>query len=402
MAIKPYYTSNTLIEAVKRNIAVPLIQVTFSPEDILAFANTEVFSAQMPSIMQYHEEYYVYEQEVALVSNKSRYPIPNRAIGMKLRDLTYRDQQGNLVEMSMINPDDKTFYNGTSDRNQTAIHYYIQNNSVILVPDVSASPVGSLVFTYFLRPNSLVPDEEAIICSSFSKTIAVNNTTLIDGDTLTLGALTLTAGTEFVIGANSSITASNIVSYVNTLGSVYSVVANSEIITVTYTDRSTTFSTSNAAAFAISGNLTVNSNQAVPVDIAPGVLVDFLQTDGGHSTYSFDVLVGNNSVSAASITFPNATVPTEFVVGDYICLQYECIVPQVPTDLHNILAERVCARIMKAQGDDAGLKNAKTDIQDLEARQATMIDNRVEGSPQKIFNRHSLLRYGSSSRRNRR
>lgn len=401
MSIKPYYTSNSLIEAVKRNIAIPLTQVTFSPEDILAFANTEVFSAQMPSIMQFHEEYYVYEQEVPLVANKSRYPIPNRAIGMKLRDLTYKDQQGNLIEMSMVNPDDKTFYNGTFDRNQTAIYYYIQNNSVVLLPEVSASPVGSLVFTYFLRPNSLVPDAQAIICSSFSKTITIDNTTLIAGNTLTFGSLTMTAGTEFAIGANSSITASNIVTYINTLGGIYSVVAASAVITVTYSDRSTVFSTTNSATFIISSNLTINSTQAVPVGITSGVMIDFLQTDGGHSTYSFDVVVGNNSVSATSITFPNATVPDDFVVGDYICLQYECIVPQVPTDLHNILAERTCARIMKAQGDDAGLKNAKADIQELEARQAAMIDSRVDGSPQKVFNRHSLLRYSSSSRRKR-
>lgn len=399
MAIKPFYTSNSLIEAVKRNIAVPLTQLTFLPADILAFANTEVFSAQMPSIMQYHEEYYVYEQEVTLTANKSRYPIPNRAIGMKLRDLVYKDPQGNLIEMSMINPDDRSAFGKSSNSGQPGVHYYLQNNSIVITPDVGPSPQGSLLFTYFLRPNSLVPDEEAIICGSFSNTVTVDNTTLIAGDTLTLGELELTAGTEFAIGANSSITASNIVTYINTLAGLYSVVANSAVITVTYADRSTVISTSNIAAFVISSNLTINSTQDVPVGITSGVLVDFLQTDGGHSTYSFDVTVGNNAVSATSITFPNSTVPSDFVVGDYICLQYECIVPQVPTDLHNILAERVCSRILKAQGDDAGLKNAKMDIQDLEARQAAMIDNRVDGSPQKVVNRNGLLGISSRYRR---
>ena len=39
MAKKPYYTSNTLIEAVKRKMAMPISQVTFSDADILAFAD---------------------------------------------------------------------------------------------------------------------------------------------------------------------------------------------------------------------------------------------------------------------------------------------------------------------------------------------------------------------------
>lgn len=53
--VKPYYTSNTLIESVKRRMAFPIAQVTFSNEDILALANEELFLAQVPSIMQFHE-----------------------------------------------------------------------------------------------------------------------------------------------------------------------------------------------------------------------------------------------------------------------------------------------------------------------------------------------------------
>lgn len=399
MAVKPYYTSNSLIEAVKRNISFPIYQNTFTEADILAFANMEIFSAQMPSVLQFHEEYYVYEHEVPLVGNKSRYPIPSRAIGMKLRDLIFKDEQGNLCDMSMINPDDKPFFNtGTNSGSRTPIHYYLQNNSIVLTPEVGESPNGSLLFTYYLRPNSLVPDEQAIICDSFSKTITVDNTTLIAGDTLTIGDVVLTADTEFAIGANSSITATNIVSYLNTIDNDIAGSTASNVITLTYEDKDTVIETDNSAAFSIPATLTINSTQDVPEEITDGVLVDFLQTDGGHSTYSFDVRVGTNAVSPTSITFPVSSIPEDFVVGDYICLQYQCIVPQVPTDLHNILAERTCARILEAQGDQDGLKAANAKIQDLESRQSVMIDSRVEGSPQKILNRHSLLRLNKTRR----
>ena len=56
MSKKPYYTSNALIEAVKRNISFPISQVTFSEEDILTFADEEMFLEQVPSILQFHEE----------------------------------------------------------------------------------------------------------------------------------------------------------------------------------------------------------------------------------------------------------------------------------------------------------------------------------------------------------
>lgn len=399
MAIKPYLTSATLVEAVKRDIAVPFNQLTYTDEDILAFANTELFSAQMPSVLQYHEEFYVYEQEVVITANKSKYPIPSRAIGMKLRDLWYVDQQGNLIEMSKINPDDRSHFAGDFDRSQSAIHYYIQNNNIVLVPDVGPNPTGSLLFSYFLRPNSLVPVDQAIIAASFSKEITVENATIVSGDTVTIRSFELEAGVDFAIGANSSITANNLVTAITALNSDISAVAASNLITITYTVRPTTLSTSNSTGFVVSNDLIINSTQAVPEDIVAGVMVDFLQTDGGHSTYKFDVLVENNNVSATSIKFDDGVVPEDFSIGDYICLQYECIVPQLPTDLHNLLVQRTCSRVLSAQGDQMGLDNTNKKIQDLEARQATLIDNRVDGSPTKVFNRHSLLRYGRSNRR---
>ena len=71
--VKPYYTSSSLISAVKRKASIPVAQVTFSDEDILAFANEELYLAQVPSILQYHEEYFVYTKETPLIPDISRY-----------------------------------------------------------------------------------------------------------------------------------------------------------------------------------------------------------------------------------------------------------------------------------------------------------------------------------------
>lgn len=72
MATTPWMTSKSLIASVKRKIAIPASQSTFTDSDILAFANEEVMIAQVPSILKFHEEYFVYKVETPLVSNIDR------------------------------------------------------------------------------------------------------------------------------------------------------------------------------------------------------------------------------------------------------------------------------------------------------------------------------------------
>jgi hypothetical protein len=205
MAKLPFYTSNTLIEAVKRNISFPISQVTFDEDDILRFADEEMFLEQVPSILQYHEEYFVYNHNVSLVANVSKYDIPSRAIGMKLRDLFYLTTGGQLVEMTRINPDDRSFMQTKGNTFPTPIYYYVENNQVVIVPQVNENVIGSLVFSFYLRPNALVPDERAAVCQSFSKMVTIDNSQLVAGDELDLNGTVLIAGTDFAIGGTSEL-----------------------------------------------------------------------------------------------------------------------------------------------------------------------------------------------------
>lgn len=389
---RPYYTSNSLIDAVKRKMAIPTAQVTFSDADILAFANEEMFLEQVPSILQYHEEYLVFEKQVPMVPKQSRYAIPNRAIGMKLRDVFYRDNGGQLVQMSRINPDDRSFFEVNSNTTPIPIHYYLQNNTLVITPAVTQNATGNLIMSFYLRPNSLVVDDQAAVCNSFSKTITIDIATMIAGDSITISSNTLIADTDFAIGANNSVTANNLSAAILALGDInISTIVSSNIITVLYNARSMSITASNTVAIAIQSTITLETS-TVPDSIVEHGLVDILQTEGGHSTLAYDVLLAPNSVSPTTITFTEAQLPSDFVVGDYICAQYECIVPQVPTDLHNLLAERTCARILESLGDKEGLQAANLKINQLETKQATILDSRVEGSPLKVLNRTGLLR----------
>lgn len=395
MATTPWMTSDQIIASVKRKIAVPISQNLFSEDDLLAFANEEMLVAQVPSVLQWHEEYYVYAEEIQLESGRNRYPIPSRAIGMRLRDVMWKDQTGNLFEMTRIDASDKAFYQQNVGAN-TAIHkFYLENNDVVLTPVTVANPNGSLVFYFFLRPNTLVRDSRAAIISSFHKTITVTNGSLSAGDTVIIGGVTFEAvsgapsGNQFQIGGSSDITASNLKNAIQSNG-IMSASVTINVVTLTYTDIKKEVS-SLSAGLSVQSGITVECSSTIPTNITSGSVVDILQTKPGHKILTYDISAG--TVSGSQITFSANDIPEETLVGDYICTQYECIIPQLPTDLHSGLAERTSARILAAMGDREGLAVANQKIGEISLKEGTLMDARVEGAPKKVNARHSILRY---------
>jgi len=410
----PWRTSDDLISDIKRKISLPISQNTFTNADLLSFLNEEMMISQVPSVLQFHEEYYVTYEIVPLEADKSRYPIPSRSIGVKLRDLCYSDDAviagqdyGNLFEMSRILPDDKTYFQKNANSTNTLHKYYIEGNDIVLTPGINGTPTGSLVFFFYIRPNQLVLSERAATIQSFKKNITLTNASISAADTVVINGVTFTAvasgagANEFNIGASDTITATNLVTSVNTNGTVGTATSSSGVFTLTYSDINYTFTTSNSTGFSIQTAQQI-AFDTVPSNITNGSYVDFLQTKPGHKIISYDVLLPSNAISSTVITFTAGTVPSTVVVGDYICSQYECIIPFLPTDLHSGLAERTSARILASMGDTEGLATANAKIAEIEQRQGNILDDRVESSPLKITARHSLLRQGSYGRNGRR
>ena len=411
MAVKPYMTTNDIIAAVKRKISFPTSQFTFSPQDIIDFANEEMFIAQVPSILLYHEEFFVQSQRVVLRNNQTRYTIPNRAVGMKLRDLFWEDQNGNLYDMARINPEEKAWFQRDFNTGRQPYPYYLEGNQVVLASTNLPNPTGNLVFSFFIRPNQLVADENAAIISNYTKVITLDSSLMVNGDQLLItppqpngldlnvtGQVVFTAVTgapgadEFQINASSTVTAANLAAAINTDGT-YTATSVGTSVFLVYNDINLVFTTSNIPAFTISPNVTINF-QSIPSNITNNAIIDFLQTNPGHSILNYDVTIGNNSVSGNSITFDRNVIPNTLIVGDYICLANSAIIPQIPPDLHNVLAERTAARILSSIGDLENLGAVQAKIKEMELNQGMLLDNRVEGRPQKVMNRHSLLRYG--------
>lgn len=437
MSTTPWYTSDKLIEAVKRKISFPINQNTFTEDDILAFANEEMFIAQVPAVMQYHEEYFVYRVQVPLVTNISRYPIPDRAIGMKLRDLFWSDQSGNYFEMTRISSGDKAFFQRNIGANQAIHKFYLENNDVLLTPSVVGDPSGKLNYFIFLRPNQLVRDSRARPFTAFTQDVTLTQNPIAgDRFLITLNnqsnsptqyTFTAVSGVpaafEFQIGLNVAATATNLQASITTasITNLSAIVSNSTVV-ITYKDITASFTSLPVStdAFSIESLIGFKTQENYADLFAVGDLVDFLQTKPGHRTYAYDIIVkqiGSRVEGTTTVPYFKVTKTDLFTyysngynfqpaianiqIGDYVCVANECIIPQIPPDLHNALAERTAARILAAIGDSEGLQAANAKLQEIEVRQGALLDDRSEGTPQKITARHSLLRYGKMGTRKR-
>lgn len=432
----PWLTSDDLVNSVKLNIMFPISQSTFTYDDILAFANKEMSTSQVPSILKYHEDFFEVNYEVRLQPNQSVYPIPNRAIGLKLRDLMYRDTSQNLTEMTRITGDEDIFTYG-SGSGTPPYKFKLMGNDVVLVPPIGGHPIGSLVFVYYIRPNKLVANARAAIVQNFTRLVNLNNSLINPGDTVSINKIqrsidnplqvgkypddpdyndiriitsdTFTAVTgtpstnEFQIGATSIITASNLTAAINT-NATYQAVASGASVSVSFNGLLYQIASSNLTGGFVVPYTTGVNFQSLPttyLDPSTGVTdslfvngasIDFLQTLPGHKIRGFDVIIPSNGISNTTIQFNSHDVPWDLVVGDYICLSNECIIPQIPTELHEVLAERTSARIQKALGDMAGLQATNQQVGAMEGNQNQLIDNRAEGTPQKVLGRHTILK----------
>jgi hypothetical protein len=396
MATTPWLTSDDLIDIVKKRISFPISQNTLSEEDILKFASYELFDSQVPAIMEYHEEFFVFTEIIPLDNDKTHYQIPDRAIGMALRDVFLRSYDGNLREMTRIAPEHKSYFQQAGSTNNDIYRFYIENDDIVL-SNKNIFPGGqSLDVSYYLRPNSLVKNDRAAIAKNFVKVLEIQNDTIANGDSVKVGANTLIVGTDFIKGATSNLTASNLQAALTLKNTTCSVSQNQIIIKTKL--QKTTFETSNTEGFQFNDGIGIEFN-SVPEHITNESVIDFLQTKGGHRSYKLSYELPMNSVSGNIISFPKNVVPLNFVVGDYICLENESIIPQIPSDLHSLLAEKTCARILMSIGDSEGLQVSAAKINELEKRQGTIVDNRVEGAPIKIVNKNSLLRLQKKTRR---
>lgn len=308
--VKAGLTTTSLLTSIKRRAMVADNQNTFSDQDFIDLMNEEMMIGLVPSILQMKEEYFIFKTLVPLVANKNKYPVPERALANKVREVCYRDTTsktlGNEYEMTRVAIDDRYtgLGNGTGVNDFSGFRrFYMLGSDLVIHPGVGASVTGSLAFYYYLRPNTLVKN------ANVASVVSINRTT---------------------------------------------------------------------------GEIALSS---IPTGYSGEVEYDFIKAKSPHNILDIDISLTNLNVTTKTITLAVADIPEDLEVGDYVPLAGQTCVPNIPTELHMVLAQRAAQRVLEALGDTEGLANATAKINEMEGKLSTMMTNRVEGSPRKVVNR---------------
>lgn len=306
-------TTNQLLESIKRRGFLPNAQNTLTDDDLIGFINEELYDSIVPMIMLVKEEYFAYMTDISFVSEQDKYLIPYRAIGQKIRDIKYKDTQGNLFQMTRIQLEDRHYFQGANQNRYKC--FYFEGNEIVVFPGVGTNPTGSLNVIYYLRPNSIVKENRVGVITN------INTST---------GVITLSD---------------------------------------------------------------------LPTHLTAGKKIDFLQSQSGHKTLKFDVIITAVDTVAKTVTVSTSDLPSNLQVDDHIASAGETMVLQIPSELNSILVERVVGRCMAALGDQESLAASIAKVTEMEYKANSMIDDRSEGSPKKVNNLNSIIRASKISRR---
>jgi hypothetical protein len=389
-----------LIRSIKRRAFIPNSQETFTDEDILSMATEEVNIGLVPLIQKMHEEHLIYYIEILLEQGKKRYPIPPRAHGNKVRDVALVDENGNVFEMHRYSLSEiSDFSTTTAYINNRG--FYLENNDVILANfDVN---VGNKLRIYFyMRPNQLVIESKGASVQIVTNTFEVDQINPKSGTitNITSGVKTLlnSVGHGLQNGQLIQITGSNTTPSIDGFHEI--TVVDADIFSIEFT---TTAIGSISANFNTALTVKKLRLSAIPSAFLQNTLFDFVQNTSPNKILHYDIRFNSINQLSKEISFVLTDIP-DVIVGSYITIAEESIVPNIPTELHPILAQRVAVSCLEAMGDEANKQSAERKLATMEKDAGTFLDNRVEGAIQKIKSRHSPLvnTLNTLGRRNRR
>lgn len=138
--------------------------------------------------------------------------------------------------------------------------------------------------------------------------------------------------------------------------------------------------TSAAVISAINTSTNVITVTTIPSTWVTGNTFDLIAANGGHRHLSVDLT--STLVSGTSITLPS--LPSDLAVGDYVALQGETPVIQMPPDFHPILASFTAAEMLISMNQPSGEKLLAKAVRNLDIARS-MITPRVVGEEELII-----------------
>ena len=137
-------------------------------------------------------------------------------------------------------------------------------------------------------------------------------------------------------------------------------------------------------------SVTVNN---VPSDYDTSGTYDIIKNQPDFRSYGIDLTIV--SIVGTTITFTDS-LPTGISVGDFVCLAGEAPVPQVPVELHPILAQRTSIKMLEAMGDKENMQLSEAKLKTMQDSALSLFTNRIENEDQKISSNNSLMNWVTS------
>lgn len=154
------YTTTKLVEAIRRRGSIPSSQQLFSTNDFIALANDEMETVIIPNIMSVREEYFVGYEDVSVTASNTpqEISIPSDAIGQKLRDLCWVDDNGQLSSIPRLELEQASGTQYLDPMISQSYGFMIRANKIVLYPGNSGT--GTLRIYYYKRPLELTNTSE--------------------------------------------------------------------------------------------------------------------------------------------------------------------------------------------------------------------------------------------------
>lgn len=285
------WVSSRLIASIKRRALLPTADETYAASDYLAMADEETRAYCVPLLKQINEEFLVRRSDVTLDGSES-YALPLHCAAEALRAvLLSTSTPSRFVPLDRCSPENAASVSG----------FYLQDDRVYLTPGNSFT--GTLRFLYYLRPNRLVDEDNAVALS-------------VDPSSTTL-----------------------------------------------------TFAATTVAALDAVG-------------LAVGASLDIISARPGFRTLQLDNVITASSTTTLTVT---TAAPSVVAVGDYAILSGTTPVPQLPAEMHPLLAQRVAVKLLEGK-NDTGYAAALAECDRMEARCRSLLSHRTNGNPIRLQN----------------
>jgi hypothetical protein len=151
------YTTEELIATVRLRARIPNSQIPGTADaDIIRLLNEEMKTRLVPGVMKAGEDHFLKTFLVPITAT-SRYRVPSRAVGLKLKAIMHVDGSGSRLKLSRISRLEASRLAGPGSGTPTA--FFLEGPSIVLVPETGTYS-GSLELTFYQQPGDLVLSDE--------------------------------------------------------------------------------------------------------------------------------------------------------------------------------------------------------------------------------------------------